>query len=241
MKSKKNYNIKCEPAQPDVVGKPVRDIPIQTRSVSGIMPQGWRYESSLERDFMVSMSFEPDFEDLVPQPLTLSYSDRSGQQRRYTPDALVKFQADPPLGQAPRNPWLCEVKYRADCRSLWRKLLPKYRAAKMFAQERGWEFHIFTELELRGPYLENLYFLRMFLRRCDDRYLAHAILDKIWDLQITDPHALLHIMFQHPDNRAAALPIIWFLVATRRVGAKLHEPLTMFTPIWHLEGMNEPL
>lgn len=71
------------------------------------------------------------------------------------------------MGQEPRQPWLCEIKYRHDFHGQWRSVLPKFRAA--------------------------------------------------------------------------ALPIIWFLVAERYVGAKLHEPLTMYTPIWHLEGMRKPL
>lgn len=210
-------------------------------TIDGYMPEGWRFQTDLERDFLVSMSFEPDFHSLCQRPLNIEYSGSEGETLQYRPGALVVFEEDPPLGQRPRCPWLCEIKYRHDFHGQWRSVLPKFRAAKQAAIERGWHFHVFTEMELHTDYLRNLYFLRMFKRRCDDRYMAHAILDKIWDMQITDPDALLQIMFQHPDNRAAALPIIWFLVAERYVGAKLHEPLTMYTPIWHLEGMRKPL
>jgi len=59
----------------------------------------------------------------------------------------------------PRKNQLCEVKYRKDLALQWPKLKPKIRAARKYAKNEGWEFKIFTEKEIRTPYLENIRFL----------------------------------------------------------------------------------
>jgi len=52
-----------------LVSGPVREIGVQSRSITGTMPDGNRYESSLERDFMLLLKFDPSVELYTPQPL----------------------------------------------------------------------------------------------------------------------------------------------------------------------------
>ena len=129
---------------------PVREIGVSTRGVTGSVPSFGRYESSLERDLMEILRFDPHVERFTPQPLTIEYLDRDGRTRNYTPDGLIHFKADSGSHQVPV---LFEVKHREDFRKDWKILLPKFRAAKAYCLVQGWRFEVFTEREIRTPYL----------------------------------------------------------------------------------------
>lgn len=51
-------------------------------------------------------------------------------------------------------------------------------------------------------------------------------------LGTTTPQALLAAAYWAEESRMAALPMLWKLIATGRLGADLHLPLTMSAPIW---------
>lgn len=212
---------------------PVRKIGIQTRSMTGLVPGIGRYESSLERDFMELVRCDPAVDLYTPQPCTIHYVDRTGKLRRYTPDALLTYHLLP--GQPTPVPWLVEIKYRADFQGRWQELLPRFRAAHHYAKARGWGFKVLTEHLIRTPYLSNVRFLEPYRRRDIDPFLAHKILVHLHDLQEADAETLIMAMFRDRYNQAAALPVVWHLLATRQILADLSEPLTMHTRLWPLD------
>ncbi|MGV6393349.1 Tn7 transposase TnsA N-terminal domain-containing protein [Pseudomonas caspiana] len=133
---------------------PVRSIGVSGRSVTGIVPLMGRFESTLERDLMELVRFDRRVSSFLPQPVKIEYKGDAGEDRSYTPDGLITFQesaSSPP-------PILYEVKYRANFREQWRNLLPKFRAAKSYCAQRGWRFEVYTEREIRTPYLDNVKF-----------------------------------------------------------------------------------
>lgn len=203
--------------------------------MTGVMPEGWQFESSLERDFMELIRFDPDIELYTPQPLTITFADQSGKQRRYTPDGLIQHRSDLALTRS-RRPILCEIKHRADFRANWRDLLLKFRAAKAYAAERQWDFRVYTEKEIRTPFLVNARFLHRYLERMDNADIAMEIKNLVDDLRETDADAVLVSLFRDRWNRAAAIPILWHLVATRQIGCDLSEPLSMKSRIWTIRG-----
>lgn len=211
---------------------PVRNIGIATRGVTGTVPSFGKYESSLERDFMEILRFEPNIERFVPQPLTLSYYDRDGKARKYTPDGLIYFKADEAVESLPLTPVLFEVKYRADFRKDWKVLLPKFRAAKAHCMEQGWRFEVFTEREIRTPYLQNVKFLWAYLEQKPSPALTERILQTLWDLEEADPDLLLCALCRDATNRALLIPSLWYLIATGAIGCDLDTPLTMHSLIW---------
>lgn len=218
-----------------LVPGPVRRIGISARSVIGTMPDGSQYESSLERDFMELVRFDKNIRHYTPQPLTIEYLDASGKQRRYTPDGFIEYRRDTWPAREMADV-LCEIKYREDFRSQWRTLLPKFRAARNFCAERGWEFKVFTEREIRTPYLRNVRFLWPFVRNVrDDRY-ADLLLLQLDEVRESDPEALLCSMCRDKWRRAEILPNLWWLIANHQIGCDLTQPLTMKTRIWTLEG-----
>jgi len=210
--------------------RPAREIGITTRSVSGVVPSMGRYESSLERDLMEILRFDYNVELFQPQPLTLSYRNKEGCSREYTPDGLIHFHS-----KSIEAPVLYEVKYRADFRKEWKLHIPKYRAAKALCMDRGWRFEVFTEKEIRTPYLENVKFLWSYRDRAVSSEMKKRVLQILWDLDEADPNFLLCALCRNADNRARMIPVVWYLIATGAIGCDLDVPLTMASPIWARE------
>ncbi|EPX96253.1 MULTISPECIES: heteromeric transposase endonuclease subunit TnsA [Ralstonia] len=215
-----------------LVAGPVRAIGVQSRSVTGTFPDGSRYESALERDFMLLLQFDPAVDVYTPQPLTLRYQDADGEARRYTPDGLIEWRSD--LALHDRRPVLVEVKYREAFEGDWRRWRSIARAARNYARDRGWDFQIYTEREIRTPALENARFLLPYLRRTSAFETESWLLDALQAERESTPKALIGGLYQDKWNQAALIPILWKLLAERRVGFDLTVPLSMQSPIWSL-------
>ncbi len=209
--------------------RPARHIGITNRSVSGVVPGMGRYESALERDFMEILRFEPDIEGFRAQPLSIDFLRKDGSQGKYTPDGY--FEYSPSIALAPI---LYEIKYREDFREHWKTLMPKFRAAKEYCLQRGWEFRVFTENEIRTPYLSNIRFLTPYRDRTISEETKHLILLHMFDLREAPPDLLLASIYRDKMNRAKIIPALWYLVANGEIGIDLTEPLTMRSPMWTL-------
>jgi len=188
------------------------------------VPGFGKYESTLERDFMEILRFDPDVEEFAAQPMTIDYVDANGKTRKYTPDGFIKFKQRSGVG-APSI--LYEIKYREDFRKEWRDLMPKFRAAKRYALQRGWRFEVYTEREIRTAYLNNVRFLQPYLERIPEEGVAKHVLLILNDLDEADPDLLLCALSSDSNNRAFYIPIIWHLVAIGEIDCDLEKPLTM--------------
>lgn len=202
---------------------PVRKIGIQTRSVTGTMPGGNRYESSLERDLMELVRGDSDFAAYHPQPLRIEYRAKTGQSMSYTPDALIFWKSG-------RRPLLAEVKHREDCRGQWKELLSKLRAARAYARDKGWDFAVFTEDRIRGQRLQNLRFLHGYKAVAVSPVMEAAILAAI-RAGCTTPKSILEQMSGNGYDKASALPNLWHLIATRVISIDWDRKLGMATDV----------
>jgi hypothetical protein len=210
---------------------PVRKIPRSHRNVTGVLAAAKadgqaQFESTLERDFLALLEFAPDVQAFEVQPVEIYWKD-GDQQRRYTPDVLVKYK------RADRRPELCEVKYRSELREQWPALRPKFKAGLRYARGRGWRFRIVTEVEIRTPLLANVQFLQRFVRQgpppADDMDLVDRSMVR---LQEAEAQRLLQDACSDEWTRARLLPALWYLVGTHQIGADLEKPLTMKTALW---------
>ncbi len=135
----------------------VRRVPINWLHPTGIVSSaaGWstHFEGLLERDFYTLLRFDPDVVNVEDQPICL-YLDPNDRRRRYTPDALVTYRPE-----SGRKPLLAEVKKHSFLNKNWKTLRPGFKAAVRHCRSNGWEFHIFTEKHIRGPYLQNVQLL----------------------------------------------------------------------------------
>ncbi|WP_216891721.1 TnsA endonuclease N-terminal domain-containing protein [Pseudomonas putida] len=204
---------------------PVRRIGISGRSVTGVVPLMGRFESTLERDLMEIIRFDLRVNSFLPQPVKIEYKGGAGEGRSYTPDGLITFHEAHPSPQ----PILYEVKYRANFREQWRILLPKFRAAKSFCDERGWRFEVFTEREIRTPYLDNVKFLWPFRNRQPSPLLrgaVEAVFDSYTEISVGD---LLRMLAPAPKQRGELIPVLWHLIADGSIHCDLNLPLSMVT------------
>ncbi|WP_233862030.1 TnsA endonuclease N-terminal domain-containing protein [Paraburkholderia adhaesiva] len=216
---------------------PVRKIPKNYRNVTGVAAHrkaegAASFESTLERDFIALLEFDPAVERFEVQPITLDWSDDQGRARSYTPDAIATFK----LHGQPRRTVLYEVKYRSDLHANWPDLRQKFKASIRYARQQGWRFKIVTEVEIRTPYLDNATFLLPFMRRGPSEEAHMALLtDRLAEMMHrTTPADLLAACYQDEWHRAALIPTLWYLVGTRQIGTDLDEKLTMASPIWSL-------
>lgn len=208
-----------QPANP-----PVRNIVPGPRGVTGKVPHLGKYESTLERDFMEILRFDPNIEEFTPQPLKLEFIDKEGKKRSYTPDGLIKFKS---TSLPTHDPILFEVKYRADFRKDWKILVQKYRAAKLYCIPKGWRFRVYTECEIRTQYLINVRFLAQFQDRKPDAGTKAHILQILEDLDSVEIDVLLFALCKDKTNRAMMIPYVWHLVANGDIDCDLDLPLNM--------------
>lgn len=215
---------------------PVRTIPKNYRSLTGLVPNSrtqsmTAFESSLERDFLLLLDFDPDVEWYEEQPVKITYPDVRGRRRTYTPDVLIRYRPER-VKKGRSKPDLCEVKYRDDLRQLWSEYRPKFRAAQRYARQQGWRFRLITERQVRTPYLENVKFLQSYRTLPVNDAYRTQLLSTLATLEATDPASLLAAVFEDRWQQAQLLPMLWQLVATRQIGTDLEQPLTMQSGLW---------
>ena len=215
---------------------PVRKIPKNYRSVTGLVAsvgesnQVTAYESSLERDCIKHVIFNKSVAQHEEQPVRISFN-CAGKQHSYTPDILIAYRNDVAFAKN-WKPLLAEVKYRSDLSKEWLELKPKFRAARRYAAERGWDFTIITDREIRTPYLKNITLLIECRKHPVDEALMSLILKTMNGLGDTNPDTLLLSLSQDSMTRAMMIPTLWQLVADYKIGADLETPLSMNCRIW---------
>lgn len=210
---------------------PVREIGTSRRALTGrvVLSSGIAvgFESSLERDWLICLDFDPDVELIVEQPFSLNY-DINGTTLRYTPDVLVRYRKHNDRASVV----VFEVKPYEELRAEFAKYRQRFRKMVRHCREQGWRFKIVTENEIRTPYLSNAKFLRKYRTLASQSLYMEQLLYSMKALGPTTPQALLAMAYLHEEKRMAALPELWRMVALREINADLNVPLTMQSPIW---------
>lgn len=217
-----------------LVDGPVRAIGVQSRSITGTLPNGNRYESALERDFMLLMQFDAAVDVYTPQPLTMPYRGSDGLMHKYTPDGLIEWRTDRHV--ADPRPVLVEIKYREAFQGEWRKWRALKRAATDYSKERGWHFQIYTEREIRTPFLDSVRFLLPYKRRTSAPEVESWLIENLTELMESTPRELTTMLYRDKWNQASLIPVLWRLIAERRINFDITLPLNMQSPIWIERG-----
>jgi len=210
----------------------VRKIGINCRSMTGRHGfSGEQFESALERDLLDLLAFDLNVDHCETQPVTLYYEGSDGQRHPYTPDVLAFYRRDVlPARDMPHL--LVEVKYRDEYRGRFHELKQRFRAARRYARERGWQFRVLTEREIRTPYLENARFLRPYRDADSDPGREDRILAYLETCPKSTPRRAVDALGEDDLERARLLAVLWRLVADFRVGADLLQPIGMQIQIW---------
>lgn len=211
---------------------PIRNIPKNYRNVTGVAANSKAegkamFESTLERDWLTLLQFCAEVERFEVQPVKVLWFDDKGKERSYTPDVLVYYN------QPGHKPLLCEVKYRDELRENWAQFKPKFQAAYRFAKDRSWRFKLITEKHIRTQLLDNAKFLLPFIRRAPaDAALALQLLNTLAKVESCSVQELLTSIDANPMVQAEYIPLLWYLVGTKRVRADLTQKLTMASKVW---------
>lgn len=214
----------------------VRKIGINCRSMTGRQGfSGQQFESALERDLLDLLAFDLNVERCETQPLTIHYEGSDGEIHPYTPDILVHYRRDV-LTARDMPHLLVEVKYREEYRGRFHELKHRFRAARRYAKDQGWRFCVFTEREIRTPYLQNARFLRPYRDAADDIERESLLLKRMATLAKSTPVDVLQIFEKDQLERARCLFVLWKLIADFRIGADLTEAMSMISPIWAKNG-----
>lgn len=217
----------------------VRDIPINTRHVTGHV--SWResepipYESPLERDFVLRQEFSLGVSSVLSQPCKIPFVTHSGRNAVYTPDYLVTYTvSDLALGWEP-PPLLVEVKCKEDWQENWRAWSPKWKAARRYAAEHGWRFKIMDEDRIRTPALDNIAFLKEYRDLDVDQEDSDAI---VADVKALGAAKVDYVLAKHFPGlyRSRGIAHIWHLIARRRLDCDVGEQLGDMTEVWAPHG-----
>lgn len=191
---------------------PVRKIPRNYRHVTGkyAFPNGASvaFEGTLERDFLYLMDFDPDVVDVEEQPVKVPVPGGKGRGAYYIPDFLVQRREG--------LPWLVEVKSTDDLEKNAEDYEAKFKAAKSYADDRGWTFEIVTDQEIRTPKLKNIRRLLSYRNRKVDPGVCARLLRQAKDETHISLGDILSRAFPEPSDHLIVLPTLWHLVVTGR-------------------------
>jgi hypothetical protein len=186
------------------------------------------FESSLERDWLLALDFDHRVQGIQVQPFSLHY-EHQGAMRRYTPDVRADYNLASGIATL-----VYEVKPHEELQANWLAYRPRFKAAVRYCRGHGWRFKVVTERHIRTALLDNARFLRRYRALPEQDLYVQQLLYTLRALGTTTPQALLAAAYWTEESRMAALPMLWKLIASCRLGADLHVPLTMSAPIWLL-------
>lgn len=208
----------------------VRRVPVSSRSLTGEV-LGVDFESALERDLMLKMSFHRQLDWFQSQPVKIDYEYPVGQKRHYTPDLFVSFAADDNF--VTPKPLLCEVKYRKDLQENWQELRHKFRAAQAYCKAKDWRFEVFDERRIRTQELVSIQFLWKYRTAGFDKEIADAIYEVLRVARRPLPMMdTVKSLFSSDEQRGAAVWAWWCLASRRLIECDLNIPLTGNTQFW---------
>nr|WP_243849084.1 TnsA endonuclease N-terminal domain-containing protein [Xanthomonas sp. CFBP 8151] len=209
---------------------PARELRTSRRSLTGRVTLGdggvAAFESSLERDWLLALDFDPRVLAIQVQPFSLQYEHQAAT-RRYTPDVRADYSLASGMATL-----VYEVKPHGELQENWSVYRPRFKAAVRYCRSHGWRFKVVTERHIRTALLDNAKFLRRYRLLPEQDLYVQQLLYTLRALGMTTPQALLAAAYWTEESRMAALPMLWKLIATRRLGTDLQMPLTMSAPIW---------
>ncbi len=175
---------------------------------------------------MILLEYDDTVERFEEQPVKVPVVVNGKKLKPYVPDIMIHYF--PTESGEARRPVLGEVKKTEDLKKNEEKYAPKFDAASRYAAEQGWEWHIFTEKEIRIPYLDNLKFLRQYHSEEPDDELVQEVIRHFQNTRGPVTAGLLLQKLCPNESRILQIsPAIWYLISTKHIMADLKKPLTM--------------
>lgn len=110
---------------------------------------------------------------------------------------------------------------RADLKENWGMLRPKFKAAIRYARRQGWRFKLYTEIEIRTHFLENIRLLREYRFIPVDEIKRARLLKPLRFAGEATLHTLIEEACPNIEERGPWLSQIWLMLATGELDADL--------------------
>ena len=208
--------------------QPVRNIPIQSRSVAGKIfsyknNKLISYESQLELAFIYHLEFTPTVKSYIEQPIKVYYE--TGKIKKYFIPDFIVYYSDFQI-----KPLIVEIKYSQEIQERKDYIKRKVSVLKSYADENNVDFRLITEKELFGNKLENYKFLYGYIPEpthiIEFRELKQLIIDFTREKIKTTPQEIIDSLGSSLEEKAKLLTVIWHLLANNILTTDLNKPLT---------------
>jgi len=181
------------------------------------------FESTLERDFYMTLEFDENVIKYEEQPMRMYYKYLDGNKRRYTPDTLVTY--------IDGTQKLFEVKYFSELENN-DELQNKIKILKKYIRDTyNVEFCIFTDKNIEDSYLYNLKFLYKFVFIHPDINKINEIKKLIKIQRMLTVRELLDGITDNKYLQLEYLPYVWNYIFDNLHMVNIHQKLTMKTAI----------
>jgi len=180
------------------------------------------YESAIERDFYLTLEFDPTVEDYQEQPFKIETL-IDGKKRNYFPDCLINYKPE-----INRKPLLVEIKSERELQNKEKrkKLETKLAVFKDFAEQHDMDFKLITDKELREQYnLDGLKFIYNFRNEPPhlDKFKPVILgLLRQNPLKISD---LLKELSLSSNEQLQIIPVIWHLICKQEIKTDFTRPI----------------
>lgn len=208
--------------------KPIRNIPIQERSVAGKIfslknNRLVSFESQLELAFIYHLEFSENVLYYTEQPFKV-YHNNGKTKTYYIPDFVVYYK------DFNQKPLLVEIKYSKEITEKANYVKRKISAFNSYAKENNFDFRLITERELLGYRLTNYKFLYGYItvpeHIIDFTEIKYSILNFVREKIKTTPQEIINTLGNSLEEKAKLLTVIWHLVANSVLITDLDKPLT---------------
>lgn len=211
---------------------PVREVMRTHGSISGVfMFHGTpvKFESSLEKDFLIRLSTINSVHSVISQPLSVKFKAQNNREYNYTPDFLVHYKND---SDTYMKSELIEIKPHFKLKKELSKLKLKFKSAMSCCKELDFIFHIKDEKKIRDKRWENAQFLRRYQRFHFDSDETKWIITKLSDSKEMTFEALLKEYPTEKKNRSIGISQLWYLVSKNIVSCDYSEKFSVKTILW---------
>lgn len=206
-------------------GMPVRKISKNYRSVTGTFASQKNgrnvfYESLLERDFFLTLEFDPTVSSYEEQPLELYYH-YYNKRLKYTPDCLVHYNTE-------KLPCIYEVKFSDEIKEKKVFLEAKFEQIEKYLIDNDMNFKVFTEMDVDEIYLDNIKFLYNYvvIRNHGKINMVKQMFQHYVEITYQE---FLDKYSEDRYEQAEIIPYIWHLVLVNFLSIDLREKITQHT------------
>lgn len=214
---------------------PVRKIGMNSRSVTGDFSsvktkKTHRFESTLERDFIYLMEFDPLVVDYDPQPIAFPYINSGGRKSKYVPDFKVVYTKKGAQKKGCKFS-LVEIKYLDELEERREQFAQGFKAAESYCKAEGGKFEIFHDGDIRTTRLAGSIFLHRYLHpsAAPKQNIDFMALAK--ELKIFTAKSWVDKIEGSQLIKGQALSNLWHLIAIGQLEIDLDIPISMKSEI----------